>query len=68
MIDRRDGVDGLASLGLLIMPRGETIFVCDTQVAPDPSARELADMTLLAADQVRRFGITPKVALLSHSN
>ncbi len=68
VIDRRDGVDGLASLGLLIMPQGETIFVCDTQVAPDPSARELADMTLLAADQVRRFGITPKVALLSHSN
>jgi len=45
-----------------------TYFVCDTHVNPDPSAEQLADLTLMAADKVRMFGITPKVALLSHSS
>ena len=44
------------------------IFICDTQVVEDPTPREISNMTLLAADQVRRFGNTPKAALLSHSN
>jgi malate dehydrogenase (oxaloacetate-decarboxylating)(NADP+) len=44
------------------------IFVCDTHVHPDPSAEQLADITLMAAEKVRLFGITPKVALLSHSS
>lgn len=44
-----------------------TWFVCDTHVNPDPTAEQLAELTLMAADRVRLFGITPKVALLSHS-
>ena len=51
----------------MILPNG-TLFVCDTHVMHDPSAEQIADMTLLAAEAVQRFGITPKAALLSHSN
>ena len=51
----------------LILPSG-TFFIADTHVSSDPSAEELAEMALLAADEVRSFGITPKVALLSRSN
>jgi malate dehydrogenase (oxaloacetate-decarboxylating)(NADP+) len=54
-------------MNLLITPKGP-LFICDTDVNPNPSAAEIADMTLMAAEGVRRFGITPKVALLSHSN
>ena len=46
---------------------GRTVFVGDTYVNYDPSAEQLADMALLAAEEVRNFGIQPKVALLSHS-
>ncbi|MEQ1916742.1 MAG: phosphate acyltransferase, partial [Gallionella sp.] len=45
-----------------------TLFICDTHVNYDPTAEQVAEMTLLAADEVRRFGLVPKVALLSHSN
>ncbi|HZH26226.1 MAG TPA: NADP-dependent malic enzyme [Azospirillaceae bacterium] len=61
------GVQTPAALSALVTGRG-TIFVCDTYVNPDPTAQDLAEMTLLAADAVRRFGLEPKVALLSHSN
>jgi malate dehydrogenase (oxaloacetate-decarboxylating)(NADP+) len=44
------------------------VFICDTYVAEDPDAEHISEMTLLAAEEVRRFGITPKVALLSASN
>ena len=54
-------------MSALILPRG-TLFVADTHVEPDPTAEQLADITLMAADEVQRFGIVPKVALLSHSN
>lgn len=63
----RPGVSNPAALSVLILPRG-TFFLCDTQVTPDPTAEQIAEMTLLAAEEVRRFGIPPKVALLSHSN
>ena len=46
----------------------KTLFFCDTHMNVDPDAQEIAEMTLLAADAVRRFGITPRAALLSHSN
>jgi malate dehydrogenase (oxaloacetate-decarboxylating)(NADP+) len=46
---------------------GRTVFIADTYVNYDPSAEQLADMTLLAADEIRCFGMQPKVALLSHS-
>jgi malate dehydrogenase (oxaloacetate-decarboxylating)(NADP+) len=51
----------------ILMLKGHTLFICDTHVNLDPSAEQIAEMTLLAAEQVRRFGITPRVALLSHS-
>ena len=44
------------------------MFIADTYVNVDPTAEEIAEITLLAADEIRRFGITPKVALLSHSS
>ena len=68
VIGHGEGVDRLASLSVLILPQGQTIFLCDTQVATNPNPQEIANMTLLAAAQVRRFGNTPKAALLSHSN
>jgi malate dehydrogenase (oxaloacetate-decarboxylating)(NADP+) len=43
-------------------------FICDTYVNPDPTTAEIATMTILAAEEVSRFGITPKVALVSHSS
>jgi malate dehydrogenase (oxaloacetate-decarboxylating)(NADP+) len=67
VIGRAPGVRDFSALNVLILPRG-TIFLCDTQVNPDPSAAQIAEMTALAADVVRRFGVTPKVALVSHSN
>lgn len=57
----------LAAMNALILPKG-TFFLCDTYVNQDPTPHQLAEMTILAADEVRRFGITPKVALLSHSS
>ncbi|MBL8697803.1 MAG: NADP-dependent malic enzyme [Alphaproteobacteria bacterium] len=55
-----------AAVTALIMPRG-TIFVTDTHVSPDPAAPEVAAMTARAADVMKRFGIKPRAALLSHS-
>jgi malate dehydrogenase (oxaloacetate-decarboxylating)(NADP+) len=60
-------VHQVAALNLLILPKG-TFFIVDTHVSPDPSAEAIAEMTILAAHEMRRFGIEPKVALLSHSN
>ena len=67
VIGRRDGVHDVSAMRALLLPRG-TYFVCDTHVTPDPSAEDLAEMAVLAAETVRRFGIEPKVALISHSN
>nr|WP_029004959.1 NADP-dependent malic enzyme [Azorhizobium doebereinerae] len=61
------GVRELAALSLLITPKGN-FFICDTQVQTEPTPSDLAEMTILAAAHVRRFGIEPHVALLSHSN
>ena len=52
---------------MLISQRG-VIFLTDTYVTVDPTAEEIAEMTVLAAEEIRRFGIEPKAALLSHSN
>jgi malate dehydrogenase (oxaloacetate-decarboxylating)(NADP+) len=67
VIGRRGGVRGFATLSGLILPSGP-LFIADTNVSYDPTAEQLAEITLLAADEVRRFGIEPKIALLSHSN
>jgi len=45
-----------------------TVFICDTYVNQDPTPEQIAEMTLLAAEEIRRFGLTPKAALLSHSS
>ena len=52
---------------MLILP-GRQLFICDTHVNRDPNAEQIAEMTLLAAEEVRRFGLKPSVALLSHSS
>ena len=66
-IGRRDGVERFAAMNLLMLPR-QTVFICDTYVNFDPSAAALADMAILAAAEVHRFGLVPRLALLSHSS
>ncbi len=63
----RRGVSTYAAMNALILPT-RVIFIADTYVNADPTAQQLAEITLLAADEIRRFGLTPKVALLSHSS
>jgi malate dehydrogenase (oxaloacetate-decarboxylating)(NADP+) len=67
IIGKAQGIRAYSTLIALILPSG-TFFMCDTHVTPEPSAEEIAEMTLLAAEEVRCFGIHPKVALLSRSN
>ena len=67
IIPRQSGVTRLYSLSALILPNG-ALFFCDTHVNVDPTAEQIAEMTLLAAKTVRRFGLAPKAALLSHSS
>ena len=67
IIGRAPGVKELAALSLLITPKGN-FFICDTQIQTEPTPADLAEMTILAAAHVRRFGIEPRIALLSHSN
>ena len=67
VLGRRVGVRNLAAMNAIITPK-RTLFLCDTYVNQNPTAHQLAEMTVLAADEIRRFGMTPKVALLSHSN
>ncbi len=56
-----------AALSVLNTDKG-MYFICDTHVNPDPSAEEVAEITLLAVERVRMFGVEPRVALLSHSS
>ena len=67
VIGLRQGVKNFAAMNALMLP-DRTVFICDTYVTADPSAENIAEMTILAAEEVRRFGIQPKVALLSASN
>jgi malate dehydrogenase (oxaloacetate-decarboxylating)(NADP+) len=67
IIGRKPGVRDFSAMTVLILPSG-TFFICDTHVSQDPSAEELAEMAMLAAEEVRNFGITPRVALVSRSN
>jgi malate dehydrogenase (oxaloacetate-decarboxylating)(NADP+) len=67
VIGHRPGVNVYAAMNILLLPK-HTLFICDTHVNLDPSAEQIAEMTMLAAEEMRRFGLTPKVALLSHSN
>ena len=67
VIGMREGVKTLAAMQLVILPDRQ-LFVCDTHVNLDPTAEQVAEMTLLAAEEVRRFGQKPSIALLSHSS
>ncbi|MCP4327350.1 MAG: NADP-dependent malic enzyme [Alphaproteobacteria bacterium] len=67
VIGKAPGIRDLSALSLIILPQG-TYFICDTYVTPDPSAEELAEMAILSARHMERFGIVPKIALVSHSN
>jgi malate dehydrogenase (oxaloacetate-decarboxylating)(NADP+) len=67
VIGKRPGVNRYAAMNALMLP-GNTVFICDTYVNVDPDAEAIAEMTILAAEEIRRFGINPKVALLSHSS
>jgi malate dehydrogenase (oxaloacetate-decarboxylating)(NADP+) len=61
------GAPGFATLNALMLP-DRTLFISDTYVNEDPSPELLANIALMAAGQIRRFGLPPKVAFLSHSN
>lgn len=67
VVGLREGVQDMSAVSVLILSKG-TIFITDTYVTPNPTVAEIAEMTHLAAEEVRRFGLVPKVALLSHSN
>ncbi len=66
VIGTRADHDRYYAMNLLMLP-GRTVFIGDTYVNYDPNAEQLTEMTLLAAEEIRNFGIQPKVALLSHS-
>ena len=67
VIGKRAGVTTFAAMNGLMLP-GRQVFIVDTHVNYDPSAEQLAEITVMAAEEMRRFGIAPKAALLSHSN
>ena len=66
VIGLRPGARHYAAMNAIILPT-RYVFICDTYVTDDPDAEHIAEMTLLASDEMRRFGIAPKVALISAS-
>ena len=67
VLGRRPGAKVYAAMNAVLLP-SRTLFIADTYVNADPTAEQVAEITLLCADEIRRFGLTPKVALLSHSS
>jgi malate dehydrogenase (oxaloacetate-decarboxylating)(NADP+) len=67
VIGKRAGVKTFACMNGLLLP-GRQVFLVDTHVNADPTAAQLAEITVMAAEELKRFGIEPKAALLSHSN
>jgi malate dehydrogenase (oxaloacetate-decarboxylating)(NADP+) len=67
VLGREAGAKMFAAMNVLLLER-RTLFICDTYVNENPAAEQIAEMALMATEEMRRFGITPKVALLSHSN
>lgn len=67
VIDKAEHVKDFYALNALLI-QGRNLFIADTYVQENPTPEQLAEMTILAAQAVRNFGITPRVALLSHSN
>ena len=64
---QEDGLNEVAALSVIITSKF-TLFICDTHVTPDPSVEAIAHITAMAAEEVARFGLKPKAALLSHSS
>ncbi|MCB2018533.1 MAG: NADP-dependent malic enzyme, partial [Hydrogenophaga sp.] len=67
VIGKREGATCYAAMNALMLP-GRQVFLVDTHINYDPTAEQLAEITKMAARKIMRFGITPKAALLSHSN
>jgi malate dehydrogenase (oxaloacetate-decarboxylating)(NADP+) len=67
VIGRRPGIGNYYAMNLLMLPK-RTVFICDTYVNLDPTPEQLLEMTTLATEEICRFGLVPKVALLSHSS
>jgi len=67
VLGRRAGVGGYAAMNAVLLP-SRTVFIADTYVNADPTAEQIAEIAVLCADEIRRFGLTPKIALLSHSS
>jgi malate dehydrogenase (oxaloacetate-decarboxylating)(NADP+) len=67
VIGRRSGVGVYAAMNAVLLPN-RTVFIADTYVNADPTAEQVAEIAILCAEEIRRFGITPKAALLSHSS
>ncbi|PWW46816.1 malate dehydrogenase (oxaloacetate-decarboxylating)(NADP+) [Melaminivora alkalimesophila] len=67
VIGKRAGARTYAAMNALLLP-GRQVFIVDTHVNYDPTAEQLAEITVMAAEEIMRFGIRPKAALLSHSN
>jgi len=67
LLPRKPGVSRLYAMSAVILRTG-SLFFCDTHVTIDPTAEQIAEMTMLAAEAVRAFAIEPKAALLSHSS
>lgn len=67
IIGLKDGVEKPSALSGLIMSKGN-LFITDTHVADNPTAEQLSDMTIMAAEEIQKFGIEPNIALVSHSN
>ncbi|MEB3865136.1 NADP-dependent malic enzyme [Acinetobacter sp. 1124_18A] len=67
VIGLKEGMNNFFTLNALML-EDRNLFIADTYVNTNPTAEQLAEMTILAAEEVRRFGITPRVALLSHSS
>jgi malate dehydrogenase (oxaloacetate-decarboxylating)(NADP+) len=67
VIGKRRGVQNYYAMNLVMLPR-RTVFICDTYVNLDPTPEQLLEMTALACEEIRRFGLVPRVALVSHSS
>ena len=67
VIGKKQGAKVYAAMNALVLPNRQ-IFLVDTHVNVDPTPEQLAEITIMAAEEVRRFGIEPKIALVSHSN
>jgi len=67
VLGKRPGTNVYAAMNILMLP-GRQVALVDTHVNVDPSAEEIAEIAIAAADELRRLGISPRVALLSHSN